>query len=172
MCKYILVEWTEAVRRTRVCSSYASCSTSREEDQRQMRSNICVRHSRCLGLWGAQPLCPILNPREWFVSLFYHLISWADPRGGARVQICSFSCRFWETLAKIIGWRLHISGWRPLLWEILDPPLDMWPIVFKIYWWYFVLSATLHHPLTHLYILPHLQEKLLFFFLENVKSKA
>ena len=39
------------------------------------------------------------------------------------VQILSFSCSFWENLGKIIGWRPYLGGWRPPVWEILDPPL-------------------------------------------------
>ena len=31
--------------------------------------------------------------------------------------------QFWVKLGKIISWRSHLYGWRPLLWEILDPPL-------------------------------------------------
>ena len=54
-------------------------------------------------------------------------------KGGARdarppslwVRILSFSCTFQEILDQILGW-------RPLLWEILDPPLqvtnDLMPI--------------------------------------------
>ena len=32
--------------------------------------------------------------------------------------------QFWGKLGKIIGWSIHLYGWRPLLWEILDPPLQ------------------------------------------------
>ena len=36
-----------------------------------------------------------------------------------------FHAVFGGKLAKIIGWRPHLCGWNPLLWEILDPPLLM-----------------------------------------------
>ena len=39
------------------------------------------------------------------------------------VQILSFSCSFQEIFDQIIGCSPHLGGWRPLLWEILDPPL-------------------------------------------------
>ena len=39
------------------------------------------------------------------------------------IQILSFSCSFGEIFDQIIGWRPRLGGWRPLLWEILDPPL-------------------------------------------------
>ena len=39
------------------------------------------------------------------------------------VQILSFSCSFQKFFDQIIGWRPHLGGWRPLLWEILDPSL-------------------------------------------------
>ena len=51
----------------------------------------------------------------------------ADLRGarGMRtplVQILSISCSFWENLAKsYVG--APLGSWRPLLGEILDPPL-------------------------------------------------
>ena len=39
-------------------------------------------------------------------------------------QILSISCSFWENLAKsCVG--APLEGWRPLLGEILDPPLGM-----------------------------------------------
>ena len=41
-----------------------------------------------------------------------------------RVQILSFSCSFWENLAKsYVG--APLESWRPHLGEILDPPLSL-----------------------------------------------
>ena len=40
------------------------------------------------------------------------------------VQILSISCSFWENLAKsYVG--APLGSWRPLLGEILDPPLHV-----------------------------------------------
>ena len=44
----------------------------------------------------------------------------APPNG---VQILSFSLSFQEHFDQIIGWYPHLGDW-PLLWEILDPPLQ------------------------------------------------
>ena len=51
-------------------------------------------------------------------------------KGGVRnarppgVQILSISCSFWENLAKsYVG--TPVGSWRPLLGEILDPPLKL-----------------------------------------------
>ena len=55
----------------------------------------------------------------------------ADLRGGARdahsslgAQILSISCSFWEKLAKSYVGAPPPGNWRPLLGEILDPPLQ------------------------------------------------
>ena len=73
----------------------------------------------------------ILTRSNKLISFRFLTIALADLRGGARdarpplwVQILSFSCSFWEILGKIIGWRPHLGGWRPPVWEILDPPLN------------------------------------------------
>ena len=54
-------------------------------------------------------------------------ISVADLRGRERrappVQILSISCSFWEILAKSYVGAPLLGSWRPLLGEILDPPL-------------------------------------------------
>ena len=49
----------------------------------------------------------------------------SSPRSSAFwVQICPFSCSFWEKVTKIIGWHPTRCCRRPL-WEILDPPLHV-----------------------------------------------
>ena len=49
-----------------------------------------------------------------------------------RVQILSISCRFWENLANsYVG--APLGSWRPLLGEILDPPLTVGHIALGIY---------------------------------------
>ena len=48
------------------------------------------------------------------------------PPPGFKFFFLLFSCSFWDKLAKIIGWRSHLCSWRPLLLEILDPPLKNW----------------------------------------------
>ena len=51
------------------------------------------------------------------------------------IRILSFSCSFQEIFDQIIGLHPHLVGWRPLLWEILDPPLEMIMItVFTCSW--------------------------------------
>ena len=45
----------------------------------------------------------------------------APPPG---VQILSISCSFWENLAKSYVGAPPLGSWRPLLGEILDPPLN------------------------------------------------
>ena len=54
-----------------------------------------------------------------------HSVVSGGSKGGARdapVQIPSISCSFWENLAKsYVG--APPGSWRPLLGEILDPPL-------------------------------------------------
>ena len=38
---------------------------------------------------------------------------------------CSlFACSFGEKLSRIPGWQPYLYGWRPLLWDILDPLQD------------------------------------------------
>ena len=63
------------------------------------------------------------------------LYSVADLRGArpsppspVEAQILSISCSFWENLAKsYVGAPPHPSGsWRPILGEILDPPLILY----------------------------------------------
>ena len=49
----------------------------------------------------------------------------APPMGPNSLVFMQFSGNFWP----IIGRRPHIWGWRPLLWEILDPPLITLPPV-------------------------------------------
>ena len=50
--------------------------------------------------------------------------SMADLRG---VQILSISCSFWENLANsYVGAPPPLGSWRPLLGEILDPPLTVY----------------------------------------------
>ena len=45
----------------------------------------------------------------------------ANGFGTSGSQICLISCSFWENLANLyVG---APEGWRPLLWEILGPPL-------------------------------------------------
>ena len=58
-------------------------------------------------------------------------IAVADLRGGRKgrapppppAQILSISCIFWENLAKLYVGAPPSGSWRPLLGEILDPPL-------------------------------------------------
>ena len=66
-------------------------------------------------------------------GLYLHMIAVVDLRGarGMRaplgVQILSISCSFWENLAEsYVG--APLGSWRPLLGEILDPPLDRKPL--------------------------------------------
>ena len=54
-------------------------------------------------------------------------ISLADPsghKGPPESKFFSFSCTFWGKLSIIIVWRPHLYGLCPLLWDILDPPLQ------------------------------------------------
>ena len=46
-----------------------------------------------------------------------------DARPPLGVQILSISCSFWENLAKSYVGAPPLESWRPLLGEILDPPL-------------------------------------------------
>ena len=46
-----------------------------------------------------------------------------DARPLLGVQILSISCTFWEILAKSYVGAPPPGSWRPLLGEILDPPL-------------------------------------------------
>ena len=53
--------------------------------------------------------------RQWRI----YIVKFWTPPG---VQILSISCSFWENLAKsYVG--APLESWRPLLGEILDPPL-------------------------------------------------
>ena len=45
----------------------------------------------------------------------------ADPRGEAPAR--APQQMFLQFLGKFVCWRLRLKGWRPLLREILDPPL-------------------------------------------------
>ena len=64
----------------------------------------------------------------YFEKLKSHNDNSGGSKGAARdacppVQILSISCSFWEDLAELyVG--PPLGSWRPLLGEILDPPLD------------------------------------------------
>ena len=47
-----------------------------------------------------------------------------DARPPLGAQILSISCSFWENLAKSYVGAPPPGSWRPLLGEILDPPLE------------------------------------------------
>ena len=83
-----------------------------------------------------QGLCPwsrmtnkILVKRACFILAIYHY--WRIQGGAPGSSIFNFHAVFWGKLVKIIGWRPHLCGWRPLFWEILEPPLTMIGVEFR-----------------------------------------
>ena len=62
---------------------------------------------------------PILS-NEAVADLHSKILDARPPLGA---QILSISCSFWENLAKSYVGAPPLGSWRPLLGEILDPPL-------------------------------------------------
>ena len=73
-----------------------------------------VRVWKCRIVLGTSSLPHGLQWRIYIVKF------WTPPPG---VQILSISCSFWENLAKSYVGAPPLKSWRPLLGEILDPPL-------------------------------------------------
>ena len=68
-----------------------------------------------------EPILPVIQPVTIAVADLHSKMLDARPPLG--VQILSISCSFWENLAKLYVGAPPPESWRPLLGEILDPPL-------------------------------------------------
>ena len=95
-------------------------------DDRRKRGLWSHRRAR----WRASGTCPVVSQCcLWTNSESDSQIS-GGSKGGARDvrppgQILSISCSFWENMAKSYVGAPPLGSWRPLLGEILDPPLQM-----------------------------------------------